>query len=257
VFRKLYSESKELKSNRYIMSNSFKWNHSQFFILIFICILLAVHPATSFSSVYDNIENCEPGWSGHRCQIPYENCKDSPRKCFNDSKCVRSSFFKDNHGDYSYTCDCSIPRSITRFAGRECEYAFTEYCDEDKELFCTNGGTCGSYVIEGHHYVGCHCPSGHMGAHCQYLKNWHKGGMPGQALVPEIGENFYTKTIPKDTENSHNHHHHILIWEIFFIIISCIFLFMLSVMILMIISFLRKRKEVMQMQAKLVALPRG
>ncbi len=61
--------------------------------------------------------------------------------------------------------------------------------------FLYYSGSCGKYVLSGHHYVGCHCLEEYEGAHCQYLKSQPNGiGMQGEALVPELGSNFYVQT---------------------------------------------------------------
>eukprot|EP00555_Chaetoceros_dichaeta_P002927 CAMPEP_0198253054 /NCGR_PEP_ID=MMETSP1447-20131203/3517_1 /TAXON_ID=420782 /ORGANISM="Chaetoceros dichaeta, Strain CCMP1751" /LENGTH=208 /DNA_ID=CAMNT_0043938549 /DNA_START=234 /DNA_END=860 /DNA_ORIENTATION=- len=104
-------------------------------------------------------------------------------------------------GDFTYGCDCSYAESISSFAGVECEHAATVYCEESKHHFCTNDGTCGSYILYGELHIGCHCPAEFMGAHCQYLKAEMRGGMPGEAAVPEIADNFYTAIIPETSSN--------------------------------------------------------
>jgi len=133
-----------------------------------------------------------------------EHCKDGRRKCYNNSKCVRNRKIDPHYGDYSYHCDCSSSLTDTSFAGVECEYAATVYCDDAKnDEFCANGGRCGSYILAGHYYTGCHCPVGYSGAHCQYLTEKlavenNRGGASSEALVLDIDDNFYTKNIPID-----------------------------------------------------------
>jgi len=142
--------------------------------------------------VYKNIDGCRIGRSGANCDIPYELCPDGMRKCFNESQC-RAMDKVDTVNGYSYQCDCSYAESVTPTAGYECEHSATVTCPGDH--FCTNGGSCGNYVLHGHHYLGCHCLEEFEGAHCQYLKADPKGvGMEGEALVPELGSDFYVQT---------------------------------------------------------------
>lgn len=171
-------------------------------ITLISSLAIAVNPASpTSSSTDDNMDQCKPGWSGYDCAIPYESCKDGRTKCFNNSKCIRNMKIDPGEGDFTYGCDCSYAESVSSFAGVECEHAATVYCEESKHYFCTNDGTCGSYILYGELHVGCHCPVEFMGAHCQYLKAEMQGGMPGEAAVPEIADNFYTEIIREDSSN--------------------------------------------------------
>lgn len=142
-------------------------------------------------NVYENIENCPVGFSGQDCSIRYELCLDGKRKCFNSSECKLMDK-PDPISGYSYKCDCSFMEGVSPTAGYECEHSATVMCQGNH--FCTNGGTCGNYVVARHRFNGCHCLDDFAGAHCQYLKEEMNGGLEGEAVVPEIGDNFYVKT---------------------------------------------------------------
>ena len=143
--------------------------------------------------VYENIDNCPEGKTGSDCSIPYEACLDERRKCFNNSKCVRNNKKDPVTNEYGYSCDCSYAAGISHFAGYECEHSSTEFCQRASgSNFCTNGGVCGSYISRGQAHNGCHCPSDFAGAHCQYLKADLDGGLQGEALLHDVGNNFWT-----------------------------------------------------------------
>lgn len=105
------------------------------------------------------------------------------KTCLNKSQCILNN-------QAEYICDCPL-----LYYGPTCKDLVTSYCNEATGAFCINGGTCGSYIIDGCHYEGCHCDEEHIGAHCQYEKETWKGGLPGEAAVPQIDFNFYTKDI--------------------------------------------------------------
>lgn len=142
-------------------------------------------------SALDEDFNCPPNLSGPDCDIPFEQCPDGIRRCFNNSRCVKNSKRDMVTAQYGYSCDCSFAAEISQYAGHECEYSSTSSCPETSG-FCTNGGVCGSYVHHLHVYHGCHCPIDFAGAHCQYLKALVDiRHIKGEALMPEIGDNFY------------------------------------------------------------------
>mmetsp|Transcript_4256 Transcript_4256/g.5527 ORF Transcript_4256/g.5527 Transcript_4256/m.5527 type:complete len:236 (-) Transcript_4256:276-983(-) len=145
------------------------------------------------SKVVLDEDGCPPFYGGPYCESPYELCLDGKRRCYNNSKC-KLMITKDPTNEYQYECDCSFAESVDKVAGMECENSATIYCGKGEEEFCTNGGACGAYVLKGHHYKGCHCKEEFSGAHCQYLKAELKTGLEGEALVPEIGDDFYVKT---------------------------------------------------------------
>ncbi|NXL53183.1 SNED1 protein, partial [Podilymbus podiceps] len=87
---------------------------------------------------------CEPGYTGHRCELDVDECQSEP--CKNGGTC------RDLPG--SFACYC--PEG---FVGTQCE---TEV-DACKSGPCRNGGECESY---GGSYL-CVCPEGFFGYHCE------------------------------------------------------------------------------------------
>lgn len=122
--------------------------------------------------------------------VSAETCGDG-KLCLNNSKCVGDKLV-------GYTCDCSFTYGSVdlSFAGSRCEYRVTMYCNEAKGVFCANGGTCGSYIIDGRQHEGCNCRQDYTGAHCQYSKSFWREGISGKAAMSQIGPNFYTKDVP-------------------------------------------------------------
>jgi len=150
---------------------------------------------TNGQDVYENIENCPFQRSGSDCSIPFQQCKDGERKCFNNSVCAKNEKNNPVTGDVVYGCDCSFATGVSEYAGYECEHSATVRCQGGH--FCGNGGTCGSYIINGQHYIGCHCPSDFVGKHCQYLKITLEGFLEGEAQIPEVADDFYAAPVIK------------------------------------------------------------
>ena len=65
----------------------------------------------------------------------------------------------------------------------------------DGILFCINDGVCGSYLVNGCHYDGCHCVGEFYGAHCQYNEETWKLGILDEISFPSIDAKFYTRDI--------------------------------------------------------------
>ncbi|XP_068810149.1 sushi, nidogen and EGF-like domain-containing protein 1 isoform X5 [Struthio camelus] len=87
---------------------------------------------------------CEPGYTGHHCELEINECQSDP--CKNGGTC------KDLPG--SFTCYC--PEG---FVGIQCETE-VDACESGP---CQNGGDCESY---GGSYL-CVCPEGFFGYHCE------------------------------------------------------------------------------------------
>ncbi|XP_061385876.1 delta and Notch-like epidermal growth factor-related receptor [Danaus plexippus] len=126
---------------------------------------------------------CEPGYTGDRCELEYNECESSP--CGNggsctdrvggyDCSCTRG-YTGDNcqlkvdlcspnpcpthrycmdHGS-SYTCECP-----SGFVGEECHIPATSACDNNP---CAHGGTCWSGVDSFY----CSCRPGYTGKLCE------------------------------------------------------------------------------------------
>ncbi|KAJ7418322.1 Sushi, nidogen and EGF-like domain-containing protein 1 [Willisornis vidua] len=87
---------------------------------------------------------CEPGYTGHHCELDVDECQSEP--CKNSGTC------RDLPG--SFACDC--PEG---FLGTQCETE-VDACESDP---CRNGGECESY---GGSYL-CVCLEGFFGYHCE------------------------------------------------------------------------------------------
>ena len=170
-------------------------------IVVTLTCLCIVRVQSFFTSSEDQL--CPPNLSGHDCTIPFEDCGDGIRRCFNNSRCLRNNRRDKVTGEYGFHCDCSIAEEVSKFAGHECEHSATDVCELNSYLeygvqgkhFCTNGGLCGQYVFRAQVHVGCYCPKDYEGAHCQYLKAL--GGfndVVGESKVEKVGENFYAFT---------------------------------------------------------------
>jgi len=157
---------------------------------------------------WESNPNCEAGMDGPDCSIPYEKCADNgDRKCYNGSKCVRNNKKDSKTGDYNFHCDCSVAYGVSAFAGRECEHAATQVCEYSssslkKVSFCTNGGQCLEFVLQGEAHAGCDCPVEFVGSHCQYLKGTEGGDVQDTIPMNLDDANVYGTT--KSTSSKGN-----------------------------------------------------
>jgi len=107
---------------------------------------------------------CPYGFTGVLCEHHVQTCGGNEHACFNGATCVKKG------GQYS--CDCATSHSSNAYAGHMCEHAATSFCEHgvavSKHSFCVNKGTCIKYIIEGESHMGCKCPEGFSGEHCQY-----------------------------------------------------------------------------------------
>lgn len=165
---------------------------------IFILNLL---PLSSLGSTTLDVYGCPLGFSGPDCSVPYEECPDGRRKCFNNSNCVRNNKLDPVTNDYQWHCDCSNASSHSSYAGHECEHSATITCEPTSTgtHFCTNGGECGKFFFEGNVYTGCHCPDDFEGAHCQYLLGTMDGDLFGEEFMADVGDNFYAFKVKSPT----------------------------------------------------------
>jgi hypothetical protein len=184
-------------------------------VAVLTYLYIAQHIVQCQSSLTnDQTKACPPNLSGPDCTIPYEDCGDGHRQCFNNSRCVRNNQRDKLTGEYGFNCDCSFAEEVSKFAGHECEHSVTDLCPEDAHIqhrgengvqgrhFCTNGGLCGEYVYRAQVHAGCYCPRDYAGAHCQYLKV--AGGFDdvvGQDKLEDVGDNFYVFT-PQPTKSN-------------------------------------------------------
>lgn len=138
------------------------------------CVLgeLPVDASTSISGAYhlgdamrenrDDMQHClcPDGYDGELCQRRKETCGEG--QCLWGAQCIEKI---GTDGSPHYHCDCAT--SEKDVAGQFCQYEKTTHCGisdfNNKNLFCTNGGTCKPNI-----YEGCDCNSGYSGFSCQY-----------------------------------------------------------------------------------------
>ena len=93
---------------------------------------------------------CPEGYTGVRCEIPYESCNSNQHTCFHGAKCVQVT---SAIGALMYRCDCTQTEDDATYAGLYCEYAATSTCEFgtsfSKNSFCTNGGKCVTTIAIG------------------------------------------------------------------------------------------------------------
>lgn len=166
-----------------------------------------VQSLTHGIDVYDNFGKCEEeNVSGPECDIPFELCDDNKHKCFNNSQCKKGSKVDPVTKEPTYRCDCTFAETAeSKFAGQECEHSDTVLCKDAKQgqgsLFCTNGGSCMSFIYDAGTRWGCACPTEFVGAHCQYLEASVDEGLVGEGQFPDVHENFWA-FIPSKTKKS-------------------------------------------------------
>ena len=108
------------------------------------------------------------GYSGPSCDIPYKQCPDYERRCYNNAECVPAKI------PGMFDCDCGAAFAISSYAGHECQFSATEVCEAgtpvSDDAFCVNGGRCRKTVLKGEDHPGCDCPEEFEGSKCQFLK---------------------------------------------------------------------------------------
>ena len=105
-----------------------------------------------------------------------QTCPDGHR-CENGSMCTENPY--DEGG---YYCDCDQGNIDTVYAGLYCEHQATSYCTFNQEVstisFCTNNGQCKVQVSSDAGHLGCDCPTGYEGDHCQFVEGAKPVGWP-------------------------------------------------------------------------------
>jgi hypothetical protein len=105
-----------------------------------------------------------------------QTCEDGHR-CENGSMCTENPY--DEGGFY---CDCDQGNIDAVYAGLYCEHQATSYCTFNQEVsmisFCTNDGQCKVEVSADSGHLGCDCPSGYEGDHCQFVEGAKPDGWP-------------------------------------------------------------------------------
>lgn len=142
--------------------------------------------SSSQKSILKQRCKCPPGYGGLSCETPVTACFsrfETKFFCQADSPCLANKAG-------SAFCDCSQANSVSVFAGIDCDFSATEYCTDDggisKLAFCTNGGTCVTYVDDDttDNHPGCICPLGFTGSHCEY----------SDGMVPSLEETTSAKS---------------------------------------------------------------
>lgn len=120
---------------------------------------------------------CPEGYTGLQCEIKYVTCGRDDHTCFNGSSCVKER--SSNNGNTFYRCECDIEESVmdAPYAGKYCEHIATIFCEAGDgfshgDSFCTNGGKCKERdPTSKFKHVGCECPDGWEGEHCELRIN--------------------------------------------------------------------------------------
>jgi len=127
---------------------------------------------------------CPVGWTGLQCEIKLVVCGElgteyDQHTCFNGSECRKE---KSGKGQIYYRCQCDAAQSHmdSAYAGKYCEHIATTFCDRKGNTdgsygtstsFCTNGGKCLEKTSTEQKHVGCECPPGYEGSHCEIATN--------------------------------------------------------------------------------------
>jgi hypothetical protein len=132
---------------------------------------------------------CDYGFTGYACELHSVNkCPNHPETsaCFFGGQCIEqdaTGFGEDEDTDTTdepFYCDCTGAEGVlgknkeSRPAiGKKCEFLATTSCsnngDFDSVAYCTNGGKCFEKDLS-MPFLGCSCPGGFQGLHCQYLQ---------------------------------------------------------------------------------------
>jgi len=127
--------------------------------------------------------SCPVGYTGLQCEIKVVVCGDEldsgtttidEHTCFNGSACQKAT---SGSGKVYWQCECDPENSImtSSYAGKYCEHISTVFCGRKgvggDPNFCTNGGKCKEKETPDQEFIGCICPDGWEGAHCQFPVN--------------------------------------------------------------------------------------
>jgi len=121
---------------------------------------------------------CPVGYTGLQCEIKLVTCGRDSHTCHNGSACVKERSTEGNIVFYRCECDAKESVMAAPYAEKYCQHISTIFCDNNSgngngfshgTSFCTNGGKCraSSRTDEAVKHVGCDCPEGWEGAHCE------------------------------------------------------------------------------------------
>ncbi|KAL3919327.1 MAG: hypothetical protein SGARI_007236 [Bacillariaceae sp.] len=76
-------------------------------------------------------------------------------------------------GESYWRCECDKDESVmtAAYAGKFCEHESTVFCHGEQNKgtsFCVNGAKCKEKESEDQQHLGCICPAGFEGSHCEY-----------------------------------------------------------------------------------------
>jgi hypothetical protein len=122
-------------------------------------------------------------------QVLSQICPDGHR-CENGSMCSQNPY--DEGG---YYCDCDEGNIDAIYSGLYCEHKATSFCTFNQEVsaisFCTNSGNCKVMVSSESAHLGCECPTGYEGDHCQFVEGSKPDSWPfndSQQTPPTVNE---------------------------------------------------------------------
>lgn len=84
---------------------------------------------------------CLSDWTGLECKHKFTSCHDGAHNCYNGGECVETTDILRNDIP---SCDCkkAVDEEGVRYAGQYCEHPAVDVCDDRRQVFCVNGGTC-------------------------------------------------------------------------------------------------------------------
>ncbi|CAB4012859.1 fibropellin-1 isoform X4 [Paramuricea clavata] len=95
--------------------------------------------------------SCHSGFTGSRCDVDIDECKESPGICQNRANCTNTNG--------SYTCTCTAA-----YTGRNCSINIDDCKTDDGSSKCLNNGTC----IDGEAKFSCKCQDPYFGPLCAH-----------------------------------------------------------------------------------------
>lgn len=99
---------------------------------------------------------CPPSYTGLTCSEPTNSMNEcyhyqGNHRCKGGGFCrplYTSTYDLEVMKEQIWKCDCLVADNVSNFAGAMCRDPSTEYCDQEGNSFCTNGGTCENNLVE-------------------------------------------------------------------------------------------------------------